>query len=1184
MIIKKFKKERNDQKMKFKKNLSLAIALALGLQTGAVVPNAFAEAATVKVGLVAEATNLSDWSNMYENVAAVSAVEDETGKSWTRLATDGSVFSWPQAIGAMKFDLGDKKIKFEDDKIIKIKTRFKAKTANGINGRMAMHYNLPTEKATALVNGEAKTETFQWGYNHMILWAVEAEGINGDSYPAYTNGVSGNAENPTNQTYLKWDGRSGAFNGEDVITVTMSLDKKNNTARFIFESDGKTTFDVQSDALGYGTDSEYLENIVIDNVVRPTEYIDVDYVKVWNLSKDDAADSEPETTGDDWKISDVNVSDNVNGVVSFAGAPENAQITVTKRGVDEDESASIPVTAFETSYNNGITTINFTEFAPNSQYTVKVTSVITRVFTFESKFNAATGLIATADTAADWSALNENGDVSEVVDADGTTWARLKLPEGKTYGWTGTVPQMKFDLGSKKIRFADDKIIRVETRLRAKGQSSSRAAMLYNMPASRVGAADGTEQAYTMGWNHSVLWQFYSSGSAPADFGYTQSIYNGQNNLKWAKGDVQAKMDGEDIVTVTMNLDKKANKAAFKYEYNGVSSKPISTDLGYGTLSDYLENIIIGDFVAQADFIDIDYVKVYNLEKSNVIDIDFRITNDINNIDDYVGLIYGGEMSSAELKDKFTVYDEGGALVYSSAALEEGVIKLTIAAPAGKYTVNIKNVGNFDIIKTTDTSDLADVGRPVIKNGAYDVDVVEDYVINYKTAETAANSVISVAGMNEGTDYTIVKDGTTATIEFAKALDYQKVYRVTIDTMEYFFKTATDGKTLFAEDFSMSNSLTRFNVEKLGVTDNMDFAQITADGKLMLKNAGGADLQGRGYRLVTKNSDDWSNYELSLKSKQTEADVQEAFYLREYYGIRRWANFSGCGNEFAAVHPKFDENGVVIGWIADDDLEGSWNQYHRPYISSEKMGNEYTLKASIVGNDIEYALYDGDTFIQHTNGLNELVPVNENGKYYAVADGKKNNGGVAFSTNFSTTPTYLDDIVITDLNLAFLAKDVKNNNGKFTIEFTMPVDEATLSAITVDGAESYKLLSADKKTVTVALKNAADGRYTVTVGNVKAADGTGVTRAKSFDITVKNAAANYIRIAKENGKAVVSTNLGEELANIGAKLYVAAYDADGRLADVKSVAAADKAEASVGAAATVKVFLWNSSNAPIDFE
>ena len=125
--------------MKFKKNLSLAIALALGLQTGAVVPNAFAEAATVKVGLVAEATNLSDWSNMYENVAAVSAVEDETGKSWTRLATDGSVFSWPQAIGAMKFDLGDKKIKFEDDKIIKIKTRFKAKTANGINGRMAMH-------------------------------------------------------------------------------------------------------------------------------------------------------------------------------------------------------------------------------------------------------------------------------------------------------------------------------------------------------------------------------------------------------------------------------------------------------------------------------------------------------------------------------------------------------------------------------------------------------------------------------------------------------------------------------------------------------------------------------------------------------------------------------------------------------------------------------------------------------------------------------------------------------------------------------------------------------------------------------------------------------------------------------------------------------------------------------------
>ena len=274
----------------------------------------------------------------------------------------------------------------------------------------------------------------------------------------------------------------------------------------------------------------------------------------------------------------------------------------------------------------------------------------------------------------------------------------------------------------------------------------------------------------------------------------------------------------------------------------------------------------------------------------------------------------------------------------------------------------------------------------------------------------------------------------------------------------------------------------------------------------------------------------------------------------------------------------------MIGWIADDDLEGSWNQYIRPYTSNEVMGNEYTLKASIVGNNIEYGLYDADTFIQHTNGNGEAVPVNENGKYYAVADGKKNNGGVAFSTNFVTTPTYLDDIVITDLNLAFLAKDVKNNNGKFMLEFTMPVDESTLSAITVDGAESYKLLSADKKTVTVALKNAADGRYTVTVGDVKAADGTGVTHAKSFDITVKNAEANYIKVIKDGTKATISTNLGEELANAGARLYAAAYDADGRLADVKSVAAADKAEASVGAAATVKVFLWNSSNAPIDFE
>lgn len=1172
-----------------KKVLSTITALSLVMQMGVAITSSYAEEATqAKIGLIktfAEGTP----TNEYGTTETVT----DNNTPWTRLNVVD--FAWANKVPGLKFDLGDDKIKFDENRTIIVETKIKVKDGSANNGRLALKYNVPTN-SEKLIYGDAE-QSYAVNYNHLALLGMAMSGNDLNVFKA--QGVVLNAQGGiTNQTnFGGWTstGFGACFDGEQELKIVAKLNKPDNKADFSIYC-GDKSYSVSTTDLGYLSKKDYLESIQLDNTVNPLSYVDVAYLKVYDVPKGAEADYESMTEAIDyWNISDLTVSDNKTGTVSFTGVPENAEISAVYSYVKDSTNTQYPAGNITKSYSNGVTTLSFDEgFKDSARYTISVKSVITNKITFDSEYVGATGLIASADTIDDFDqSLSNCGTFSAVTDDDGTTWTRVTPDSNFLWSTSPVLPILNFNLGDDKIKFENDKIIRITARVRAYAPTDARMAMHYNTDGKVTDGTNIYNFSYT--FNHSLLWELEDSidSTKTAEFASSgNGASNNQTLLKWGSV-AEGKLNGSDIFTITTDFDKSAGTIMVT-ETCGNGEKTFTYDnIGYQTTDDFFKNVTVDNVVSKLESFDVDYIKVYNLEKERVLNGGLYVESDPSSIDDSVIFTSPVSLTEEAVEGKFTVKNAAGDTEYSKVTLvDSNTVKLTVCAAPGEYTVNVGAIldlyGNksFNITKTTDTTDLIDIGIPVIKNGTYNVDVVDDYVINFKNEDLAAAAVITVEGMTEGTDYIISRDGLVDTIIFTNALDYQTVYTVTIDGISYMFKTANDGKTLFHEDFTMDNALTRFHAEKIGVDDDMDFATITSDKKLMLTNVGTVTYDSIGYRLFTNDGDNWSDYELSVKTSQKTENVQEAFHLRDYYVLRRWANYAGCGYEMTVLNGFKDENGYVKWWNsgAAAVVEGSWNQYIRPYTSShETMGNEYTLKASIVGNTLEYGIYDGDTFITHTNGNKEAVSVNENGKYYATLNGAVSKGGVGFGTNFMTNATYLDDIVVTDLKLAFTTANVKNNNGKFTIEFTEPVNQSTLSGIRVEGADSYKMLSADGKTVTIALKDASDGRYEVTVDGVLAADGTEMTEAKSFGITVKNAESSYINITETDGSATLSTNLEAELKALGAQIYVAAYDAEGRLAEVKKTVAANGAEVSVTPKAQTKVFLWTGTLTPIEF-
>ena len=221
------------------------------------------------------------WENMNTSATEIQQIEEGTNKI-VRLKTKS--YAWPINVSRMRIALGDKKVKFEEGKIITIETKIRPKTLNGANARLSIKANT-SHKGSYKGNTGAEMN-FGMGANHLVL-----AGMAWDKASAYTAFLmpKGTTFANTMQTNFSWqklnpdDPSSQLYedllDGNTWVTIRINLDKLANKANYVVSWNGKEkTFETTD--LGVYTTHDYLETLDIDNTVSQLDYIDVDYVKV----------------------------------------------------------------------------------------------------------------------------------------------------------------------------------------------------------------------------------------------------------------------------------------------------------------------------------------------------------------------------------------------------------------------------------------------------------------------------------------------------------------------------------------------------------------------------------------------------------------------------------------------------------------------------------------------------------------------------------------------------------------------------------------------------------------------------------------------------------------------------------------------------------------------------------------
>lgn len=264
---------------------------------------------------------------------------------------------------------------------------------------------------------------------------------------------------------------------------------------------------------------------------------------------------------------------------------------------------------------------------------------------------------------AGWSTADANGTVSQ-IEEDGNKWARLTTNQ---LDWGGAqIPRMVYDLGDKKIKFKEGQKIIIETQLRAQGaDNAGRAAMHYNVFDKKV-TYDGAESTTSFQRNHLILWQLYGCGpDKPIEFAYAGGVTQGQTLNKWISN-CTAPLVKDSVFKVTMVWNAMENKAEFTLREPSGSIIEKSNDLGYRSMSEYLENVSISNIVTKCDYIDVDYMKISVIEqeteaellganekgeiiKDKKFDIKFKYPIDESTVDGNISLV-GSDGNPVELE------------------------------------------------------------------------------------------------------------------------------------------------------------------------------------------------------------------------------------------------------------------------------------------------------------------------------------------------------------------------------------------------------------------------------------------------------------------------------------------------------------------------------------------------------
>ena len=169
---------------------------------------------------------------------------------------------------------------------------------------------------------------------------------------------------------------------------------------------------------------------------------------------------------------------------------------------------------------------------------------------------------------------------------------------------------IKIGLGNKRIKFEKGKPITIEVRFKAKSDDNSYVLLGNNM-GSTVSSDGSTAVASEMSKNHNVLagvayWSPYTT------FVQVGKSSEGQSILDWNKQIAPNTnlLDGETWFTLTTTYDKLNNTSSSTLSWNNTSASISSTNLGYMTTKEYLEDVFLMNQNVRAEYIEVDYLKV----------------------------------------------------------------------------------------------------------------------------------------------------------------------------------------------------------------------------------------------------------------------------------------------------------------------------------------------------------------------------------------------------------------------------------------------------------------------------------------------------------------------------------------------------------------------------------------------
>ena len=199
---------------------------------------------------------------------------------------------------------------------------------------------------------------------------------------------------------------------------------------------------------------------------------------------------------------------------------------------------------------------------------------------------------------------------------DGVSYVRLSpVTEENGNKITKFIPSgarnsIKISLGNKKVKFEQGKPITIEVKFRAKSDKNSYV-LLGNNAGSTVSYAGSTPVAEALNKNHNILsgvahWNPYTS------FLQVKGVVGDQSALDWSKtiAPTTNLLDGETWFTLTTTYDKLANTSSSTLSWGDTLITMSSTNLGYMTTKEYLEDIFIMNQSEMAQYIEIDYLKV----------------------------------------------------------------------------------------------------------------------------------------------------------------------------------------------------------------------------------------------------------------------------------------------------------------------------------------------------------------------------------------------------------------------------------------------------------------------------------------------------------------------------------------------------------------------------------------------